>query len=149
MPFIDRDDFIRLLDSLGDEDDATVLAAAREIDRRVREAEIAWADLLAPEDDDELDDEFDDGYDDELDDDLDDALSDGDEDGAALADGSDPESDDADDAALIDRLLAKPDLASQTREELEDLKEDLADGEFTAMDRRYLKALQKRLFTKS
>ena len=48
MPHLDRDSFIALLNRLGDPDEAEALAAAREIDRRVRESGLTWSELLVP-----------------------------------------------------------------------------------------------------
>ena len=47
--------------------------------------------------------------------------------------------------ALIARLLAKSDISKDMREELQGYKEDIADGEFEDMDRKYLRALYARL----
>ena len=43
--------------------------------------------------------------------------------------------------ALIDELLANQDLAPETRQELLDFKSDMAEGEFTDMDAKYLRGL--------
>ena len=51
-------------------------------------------------------------------------------------------------AALIDRMLRDDALSDETREELEELKADLAAGDFTAADERYVQALHKRLSAK-
>jgi hypothetical protein len=51
----------------------------------------------------------------------------------------------ADSMALIGELLAKPDISADMREELEGYKADIAAGEFTTGDRRYLSAVHKRL----
>ncbi len=51
----------------------------------------------------------------------------------------------ADSIALIDKLLAKSDITSDMREELEGYKTDIAAGEFDTRDRRYLSAVYKRL----
>jgi hypothetical protein len=49
------------------------------------------------------------------------------------------------DLQLIERLLKRPGLTESTREDLELMKEDIAEGSLSAMDRNYLKALEKRL----
>jgi hypothetical protein len=97
MPYLDRASFIALLDRLGSADDSEALAAAREIDRRKRDAGATWADLLA----------------------------------------------------LIERLLADHDLSEDTRRELLDFRDDIAEGEFTEMDSRYLRNLEARLNRRS
>lgn len=48
MPNTDRASFLALLDRLGGTDDADVLAAAREANRRLAAAGLAWEDLLRP-----------------------------------------------------------------------------------------------------
>ncbi|QJE73783.1 hypothetical protein HHL28_12375 [Aerophototrophica crusticola] len=130
MPFLDRDSFIRMLETLGDPDDATALAAARTIHARLEEAGVGWDSLLVPPP------------------------------GAAPAtglDGDEPEersphpaafsAGEEQDAALIDRLLDMP-LSDDTRQELRDLRADLTAGEFTAEDSRYVRALAQRLMSK-
>ncbi len=48
MPNTDRASFLALLDRLGGTDDADVLAAAREANRRLAASGLAWEDLLRP-----------------------------------------------------------------------------------------------------
>jgi hypothetical protein len=48
MPYLDRDQFIGLLNQLGADGDADALAAAREIDRRVKASGAGWDALLSP-----------------------------------------------------------------------------------------------------
>jgi hypothetical protein len=125
MPFMDRDSFIALLDKLGDADDATCLAAARDIHQRMQAANLKWADLLAPvggQDDDDADDAADDG--------------------APLDRSAEPITEDF---ALIDRLLARSGLSEDMRDELGGMREDIGSGEFTARDRKYLQSLEARL----
>ena len=49
------------------------------------------------------------------------------------------------DTALIEELLTNQDLAPETRQELLDFKSDIAEGEFTDMDAKYLRDLHARL----
>ncbi|MEE8545811.1 MAG: hypothetical protein V3T29_08360, partial [Alphaproteobacteria bacterium] len=56
-----------------------------------------------------------------------------------------PDVKDAEALKLIERLLEKSGLLEETRAELREYKKDIAAGEFEAMDRRYLKALDARL----
>ncbi|HYI70880.1 MAG TPA: hypothetical protein VEX87_14095 [Skermanella sp.] len=135
MPHLDRDSFIALLDRLGDPDEAEVLATAREIDRRVRESGMTWSELLAPppsaaRGSGESYDEYRGAF---TDDDLFDV------------DQPRPREGYASDTALIDELLANQDLAPETRQELLDFKSDIAEGEFTDMDAKYLRGLHARL----
>jgi len=46
MPNTDRQSFLTLLDRLGGPDDADVLAAAREVSRRLAASGLGWEDLL-------------------------------------------------------------------------------------------------------
>jgi len=48
MPNTDRDSFLDLLGRLGGGDDADVLAAAREVSKRVAASGLDWEDLLRP-----------------------------------------------------------------------------------------------------
>jgi hypothetical protein len=50
-----------------------------------------------------------------------------------------------DDAVLIDRLLAHPDVSEGTREELHEFRRDLAQGDFNPADRKYLYDLARRI----
>lgn len=120
MPHLNRDDFIRLLSKLGDANDAEALAAAREVDRRVKASGTGWDGLLSP------------------------PPSQADDDAPAPARPL-PPGEAADDAALIDHLLAGRDINADTREILTDLKADIAEGNFTAADRKYLRSLRDRL----
>ena len=173
MPNLDRESFIALLEKLGSDNDQDVLAAARELDARVRAAGVGWTDLLAPadgaeaqddDDEDDQDHDHEDVYDDDDDEDYDDDREDHDDrddregddedaDRAGADAGDDTEerrarpSNAADDesAALIDRLLNDFDLSEETRQDLLDLRQDIEAGDFTEMDRRYIDALRARL----
>ena len=126
MPFMDRDSFIALLDKLGDADDASCLAAAREIHQRMQAANLKWSDLLAPvggRDDDDSDEAADNG-------------------GEPLDRSAEPITEDF---ALIDRLLARSGLSEDMRDELTGMREDIGSGQFTTRDRKYLQSLEARL----
>lgn len=133
MPLTDRDRFIATLDRLGSPEDAEALAAARELDRTLKQENLTWDALIArPEDETRLLDDADDG-----------------EPGHIHAGGEptggDGTGDAAADRAAIERLLALTTLSEDTRSMLEDLKSDLQEGLFTAADRRYLQGLERRL----
>ncbi len=134
---LDRDQFIELLQELGDDDDEAVLTAARDLHARITVAGISWDDLLVPEREPEADLDNDDEEPVAFVD-MDGDESDGNED-ALLS-----ESEKAEALTLIDKLLEKG-VSADTKEELEDYKTDIADGEFFSNDLRYLKALYKRL----
>lgn len=129
MPHLDRDSFVALLHRLGDADDAAVLAAARAIDARVREAGLDWNDLLVPppaaagDDTPEVD--------------VGEAPPEG--------DGQPGPEECAHDLALIDAMLARPSLSAETRAELEEMRGQIAAGSHSRMDSRYLRGLHARL----
>ena len=167
---LDRDGIIGLLESLGSERDEDVVEAAREIHAQVTAAGVTWDALLAP--DAAADDEAPGGTVEEEDEDVAGRVEESEdaagrveesEDAAepAEADGEDArfaEADDEDAApapaqgsgnkeslALIAGLLAKSDISKDMRQELQGYKEDIAEGEFEDMDRKYLRALHARL----
>lgn len=130
MPLSDRDGFIALLDRLGSADDAVALAAARDVDQWLKRDNLTWDAILARPDP------------------AEDAADD-DAPGHADAGGGQAEAaplgDTAGDLAAIERLLATKELSADTREMLEDLKEDIKAGAFAEADRRYIRSLEARL----
>ena len=152
MAYIDRDQFIALLERLGSDRDSDVLEAAREIHRTLHEAGIAWNDLLIPDDqgEDQADqfDEEDGDYEPDSNEeyeDEDDYEYDEDEDDELPDEYEEPVSDTTQDLALVQRILKEFKLSEDTRDDLNDLKEDIDAGVFTESDRRYLHALLARL----
>ena len=153
---LDRDGIIGLLESLGSERDEDVVEAAREIHARVTAAGVPWDALLAPVGT-AVDAAFEEGtaddaaFEDETADEE--AAETADEEAAetAEADGEDAapaaprDRGNKESLALIARLLAKSDISKDMREELQGYKEDIAEGEFEDMDRKYLRALHARL----
>jgi hypothetical protein len=124
MANLDRSGIVALLGRLGDEDDATVLEAARTLHRTINGSGATWDDLLRR--------------------DLDD--SDAGEDAVdRTEEGELSDAEKAEAGRLIDRLLARGTLSDTLREDLGDLKSGLADGSFEAMDLRYVRALAKRM----
>ena len=139
---LERDNVIDLLNRLGSEQDEDVLAAARALHSQITRAGMDWQDLLvgdegaapsAPDIDDDTDDE--DEYDTDDTDDEDDT----------------PEPavnfthDESKTLALINKLLAREGNSEAFREELEEYKSDLANGDFESSDHRYIQALHARL----
>ena len=116
----DRAALIDLLDRLGSADDAAVLEAARALHRKAAESGLSWDDLirLDPADDEPAADEG--------------------EEASPPSPGTDETT------RLIDRLLRKG-VSDALREDLTDMKRQLADGSLEQEDRRYLRALAKRL----
>ena len=134
---LNRDDVIGLLKSLGSERDEEVLAAARQVHDRITAAGMTWEDLLWPDDGGDLD-----ALDDS--DDVDDTEDSDVEDEAPETPG-DKAKRDAEALTLIDKLLARPSISDDFRQELLDYKIDIAEGDFAPADHRYLQALDKRL----
>ena len=129
MAKLDRQAVLDLLGRLGDTSDETALNAGRELSRIVSESGLTWDDLLRA--------------------DL--GLSD-DSPAPAMAASQTPEPDgevsDADKneaTRLIDRLLARTTLSDTLRDDLVAMKRSIVEGTFDAMDRRYVRALAKRL----
>lgn len=116
MTEIDRDEIVRLLQQLGEPDDSRVSAAARELSDRVNGAGLDWDDILIL--------------------DL-----------GRVGSVAEPTTaaGNADVLSLIEGLLARADVSDSTRDELSGYKEDIAAGEFTDDDLRYLQALAARL----
>ncbi len=142
---LERDEVIRLLESLGSEQDDEVLEAARRVHAQVSAAGLSWEELLVPDDIDlESEDTEETGE-------FDESLEAEDQDLAAEAaeEGEEAAESNADSLAQIERLLAKSDISDELREELEGYKTDIAEGTFAPSDRRYLRALSKRLSKKS
>lgn len=126
MPDLNRTDLLDLLGRLGAEDDATVLAAARELHGKLRDSGVTWDELL------------------QLDADTSDAGT-GQHADTGGADGAVPTGGQADVLRLVERLLARPSISDTLREELTDFKRAIAEGTFEEMDARYVRALAKRL----
>lgn len=138
---------VELLDRLGNDDNADVVEAARTLHKEVTGPGLDWDVLLTPEEHEEP------AYDD--------ADEDEDEDEAEGEDEAEDEPEvevdaeafaekvhdarDAESLALIERMLARRQLAEATRDELTGYKEDIAEGEFDEADRKYVRALHGRL----
>ena len=141
---------IELLDKLGSEQDQDVLAAARLLHSQIADSGMSWEDLLVgdePEDEDELEDEYDlededDGEESFEADDYDDTADETDDPDATFT------VDETRTLSLIEKLLVRRDLSVELREELEEYKTDISDGEFETSDHRYVQALYARLTKK-
>jgi len=125
---LDRDNIIRLLNQLGSDKDEDILTSARALNAQMTGANADWNDLLVgqaePVAEEEVVVEEEDTSEDS-------------NNGKSLSD--------VEAIKIIDRLIAKEDITEYMKEELEDYKTDIADGEFQASDRSYLLALNKRL----
>jgi hypothetical protein len=120
MAELDRAGLIELLDRLGSNDDATVLEAARALHRKASEAGLTWDELIRPDREHEP---FD-------------AAPAGRE-GTAGVDAGET-------GRLIDRLLRK-ELSDSLREDLTEMKRQLAEHTLDPEDARYVRALARRL----
>ncbi len=128
MPFMDRDNFIALLERLGDRDDDVALDAARTIHARVADSGFGWTDLLVPA--------------------PSDAAADTPQ--AAPVPQADPPpaptlTVDGDIIAVLDGLLAHPEISTDTRLDLQAMKDDAESGRLDPGDERYARALAVRL----
>jgi hypothetical protein len=146
---LEREAVIELLGRLGDENDDTVLAAARSLHAVIQEAKVNWNDLLVPDGnvdaDSYEDEEVEDGNidagsyegeaveDEEVEDDEDEELV------------QSPVTDSSESMALINKMLNASNVSDALREELQGYKEDIGENEFTPSDAAYLKSLAKRL----
>jgi len=135
MTIADRDSLIALLDKLGSPDDAEALAAARALDARVKQEGKRWDDILARNGAGPDGDALDQGGPDDDDDDV----------PGVAPEPAESVGDASGDLSVIERLLTGHELSADTREILEDLKEEIKDGSFSAADRRYVQGLQARL----
>jgi len=122
MASLDRTALIELLDRLGSDDDATVLEAAKALHRMATEAGLSWGDVIQLDRDD-------------------DASSVATDDIGPISAAS-PEA--ADTLRVIDRLLRKG-VSDTLREDLLEMKRQLGEGSLDEGDRRYVRAVAKRL----
>ena len=153
-----RDELIAILNRLGSDEDEEALQAARQAHARIAASGMSWEDLLVPDgpaaesdeaaaESDEADDESDEADDesDEADETEDGELEAGEDESPAERAGAEGKEKDTESLALIGELLARSDISEELRAELEGYKTDIAEGEFVAADRRYLRAIHQRL----
>ena len=122
MTNVDRAALVELLDRLGSSDDATVLEAARALHRKAAESGLSWDELLR----------------------LDRTTTRPWRTTDAAAEAPPPARIRPRRLRLIDRLLRKG-VSDTLREDLIEMKRQLGDGSSRPGDRRYLRALAKRL----
>jgi len=128
MAELDRSEMLGLLERLGAADDQEVLASARSLNARIAEAGLTWDDLLRanPRSLESVD--------------ADEDLNDEDAGPQPVVVGEK-----ADDAKLIDQILARKGVSKEMRQSLAELKRGLSDGTTDASDRRYIRALARRM----
>ena len=117
---LDREQILVWLEQLGDADDASVLDAARSLHAAIAESESDWDDLLVGE------------------------AADAPEDDAEAA-APEPSADGVSAAALISKILSRSNLFEGTRQELEDFKAEIKEGNFDDGDVPYIRAMARRL----
>lgn len=143
---LERDDVIGLLDRLGSEQDEDVLAAARALHAQITQAGMSWQDLLVGDEPAAPDEPA-------IDEPMDEADDDDDDDAGDAGDAPEPATkfdvNESETRALIDKLLAREGNSEEFREELEEYKTDLANGDFSPSDHRYVQALYTRLTKKA
>lgn len=129
---LDRENIIRLLNQLGSKSDEEILTSARALQEQIKGAGADWNDLLVGQDTPEAEIEAEPENIDQKKDTTEDSKN--------ITELSDAEA-----SKIIDKLLSKEDITEYLKEELEDYKEDIKEGEFEASDRSYLISLNKRL----
>ena len=126
---LDRDEVLYLLDKLNSDDDTEVLQSAKKLKNNLKTAGVTWDDLLLPYEENEN---------------LELNSTSMTEDGS-----NNPKSGDVDleskTMALIDDLLSDSNRSEEMREELEEYKTDIKEGDFTEKDHQYVRALHQRL----
>jgi spore cortex formation protein SpoVR/YcgB (stage V sporulation) len=131
---LDRENIIRLLNQLGSDKDEEILTSARALHAQIKGADADWHDLLVGE---EAEAEAEAEAEDTEEPEQEEEKTDDNKNGEKLSD--------ADALKIIDKLLSKEDASEYLKEELDDYKEDISEGEFEASDRSYLISLNKRL----
>lgn len=147
---LDRDKFIELLGKLGEEKDEEVLSAARDLHAQVTVAQLSWDDLLVPDQIDEIVEQGDENND-EPTDKADPQEVENVSNGKKGSDISDEENENTltedeklEALSLIEKILSM-EVSKDTKDEVEEYKRDIEDGDFVQMDLRYLRAFHKRL----
>ncbi|MEQ8195228.1 MAG: hypothetical protein RIB59_12150 [Rhodospirillales bacterium] len=135
----DRDGLIELLGKLNSDDDEEILKTVKALKAGMKASGKTWDDLIANAPPDSYEADADADEDDVAD------LDDEDEDDAIEAVPAEDAGDNEEARKIIEKMLSKFQLSAQMREELEDYKRDIAEGEFDARDRQYVKALHARL----
>jgi len=133
---LERGDFLALLEKLKSEEDDEVLGVVRDINAKMTVAGVSWDDLLISQDE---------TQEDSADDDK---VEDGQESGRENVsdDNSEPLNDEERQEAenLINAIKGMK-VSEATKQEIDEYRDDLREGEFEQMDLRYLRALKARL----
>ena len=142
----DRDGLIALLQQLNSDEDERVLAAARALRGGMRASGKSWDDLLRGSNDEpSRSRDIEDGAKDSVENDVEDDVDDDETEEIEISTSPSESMSDEDALKIIERMIKKLKVSAMMREELEGYKEDIADGEFDANDRRYLQSLYDRI----
>ena len=117
------------------EGDDEILAAVRDINAKMTVAGVTWNDLLISQEGERAD-----GSEDEVGDDVENG-----EDGINDVDFSALKDEEMQEAEALISTIGKLKISEITKQELDEYKTDLKQGEFQTMDLRYLRALKARL----
>ena len=130
-----RDDFISLLEKMKSENDDEILNAVREVNAKMTVAGVTWDDLLISQEAGSTN-----GSDEKMGEDIDSEV-----DGASNADFSTLNDEEKQEAEALINAIGKLKISEMTKQELDEYKADLKQGEFQQMDLRYLRAFKNRL----
>ena len=133
---LDREKFLELLNTLGDEDREKVLAAAQDLHAQVVVAGISWEDLLVPD----------------TEQNESDATNEMEEEQTLSSTENNPDTkelseEEKEEALVLIKKISELNVSSETIKDMEDYKIEIEDedGIFESMDLQYLRSLYKRL----
>ena len=133
---LERGDFLALLEKLKSEEDDEVLGVVRDINAKMTVAGVSWDDLLISQDE---------TQEDSADDDKD---EDGQESGRENVSDDNVEllnDEERQEAENLINAIKGMKVSEATKQEIDEYRDDLREGEFEQMDLRYLRALKARL----
>jgi hypothetical protein len=122
---LNRTEIIRLLKNLGSSQDVDVLSAARDLNQQITSSGLDWDELLIPEEEQSS------------------HVSENHEEKDIID--SNVKGDVNSSLTLIEKILSNPERSDALREELEEYKNDISNGDFTDDDHKYVRALFDRL----
>ena len=122
---LNRTEIIRLLKNLGSSQDVDVLSAARDLNQQITSSGLDWDELLIPEEEQSS------------------HVSENHEEKDIID--SNVKGDVNSSLTLIEKILSDPERSDALREELEEYKNDISNGDFTDDDHKYVRALFDRL----
>ena len=133
---LERDEFLALLEKLKSEEDNEILGVVRDINAKMTVAGVSWDDLLISQNE---------TQEDSVDDNEDEDDQKGDR-ANVSGDNFEPLNDEErQEAESLINAIKGMKVSESTKQELDEYKDDLSEGEFEQMDLRYLRALKARL----